>query len=233
MRYVLYGILRSEADMAGRVADLAAGPRLRLICNGDLGAAVSLLPEAAGPPAPKVHAQIVQALHELCAVLPMRHGISFDTEAHVREILRENDELFRQTLEDLQGCGEMGVRAICRATAVSPPGAPAAQGELSPARAYLAARQRQYAARDAVCQEAAQLAERIEHAFEGLFTKHRMESFFFQNDPILSLHFLVRREETKRFRDAFRRLERIAPEKLMLTGPWPPYNFASAEHLIP
>ena len=64
MRHVLYGILRSEADTAGRVADLAAGPQLRLICNGDLGAAVSLLPEAAGPPAPKVHAQIVQALHE-------------------------------------------------------------------------------------------------------------------------------------------------------------------------
>ncbi|MGO8705058.1 MAG: GvpL/GvpF family gas vesicle protein [Candidatus Brocadiia bacterium] len=233
MRHVLYGILRSEADTAGRVADLAAGPQLRLICNGDLGAAVSLLPEAAGPPAPKVHAQIVQALHDVCAVLPMRHGIAFETEADVREILREHDGLFRRTLDDLQGCGEMGVRAICRATAVSPPGAPAAQTALSPARAYLAARQSQYAARDAVCKEAAQLAERIERAFEGLFTRRKAESFLFRERPILSLHFLVRRGETERFRNAFRRLEEGAPEKLLLTGPWPPYNFASSENLIP
>ena len=51
MRHVLYGILRSEADAAGRVADLAAGPQLRLISNGELGAAVSLTAgAAAGPP---------------------------------------------------------------------------------------------------------------------------------------------------------------------------------------
>ena len=116
------------------------------------------------------------------------------------------------------------MRAICRAATASPPARrPAAA--LSPARAYLAARQSHYAARDAACKEAAQLAERIERAFQGLFARRKTESFFLRDRHILSLHFLVRRGETGRFRDAFRRLEQGAPEKLLLTGPWPPYNF--------
>ena len=233
MRHVLYGILRSEADASGRVSALSAGPPLRLISNGDLGAAVSLISDAAtGPPDPKVHAQVVQALHAVCAVLPMRHGISFDTESEVREILCAHGGLFRRALDDLQGCGEMGVRAICRAMTAPPPCASAAQAALSPARAYLAARQSHYAARDAACKEVSQLAGRIERAFQGLFAKRKTESLFLRDHHVLSLHFLVRRGETERFRGAFRRLEQRAPEKLLLTGPWPPYNFASCENLI-
>jgi len=234
MRQVLYGILRNEADASGRVSTLAVGPQLHLIANDDLGAAVSVAVDAAArPPDPKIHAQIVQALHAVCPVLPMRHGISFDTEDEVRAMLSEHGGPFRRTLDDLQGCGEMGVRAICRGMTASPPCAMAAQDELSPARAYLAARQSHYAARDAADKEVSQLAERMQQDFEGLFIKSRTESFFLRDHHILSLHFLVRRDETERFREAFRRLEQNAPEKLLLTGPWPPYNFTSCENLIP
>jgi hypothetical protein len=234
MRHVLYGILRSEADAAGRVSALESSPPLRLVSHGDLGAAVSLMPEAsAAPPDPKVHAQIVQALHAVCAVLPMRHGISFDTESEVRQILCERGGLFRRALDDLQGCGEMGVRVICRALTASPLRASAEPAALSPARAYLAARQSQYTARDAARNEVSQLAERMEGAFQGLFARCKTEAFCLRDHQVLSLHFLVRRDETERFRDAFRRLEQRAPEKLLLTGPWPPYNFASCENLIP
>ena len=81
MRQVLYGILRNEADASGRVSTLAVGPQLHLIANDDLGAAVSVAVDAAArPPDPKIHAQIVQALHAVCPVLPMRHEIG---RAHV------------------------------------------------------------------------------------------------------------------------------------------------------
>jgi hypothetical protein len=228
---VLYGILRGEAEVAGRVAALAAEPPVRLVSNGDLAAAVSLIAEApAGPPGPKLHAQIVQALHEACTVLPMRHGVSFDTETQVREVLRERGGLFRRALADVQGRGEMGVRAICSALIAPPCCASAAPGALSPARAYLAARQSDYAARDAARKGVSQLSERIERAFQGLFVRCKRESFFVRDHHLLSLHFLVCRDETERFRAAFRRLEECAPEKLLLTGPWPPYNFVSCEN---
>ena len=234
MRHALYGILRSDADAEARVASLAARPPLRLISNGDLGAAVSLAPDAAGgPPGPKSHALIVQALHCVCTVLPMRHGISFDTEVQVRDVLREHGELFRRALADVQGCGEMGVRAIYAAITAPPPCAKAARAGLSPAQAYLAERQSHYAARDAAAREFSQLSERIERAFEGLFARCKTESSFVRDHHVVSFHFLVRRVETERFRDVFRRLEQRAPEKLLLTGPWPPYNFASCENLLP
>jgi hypothetical protein len=127
----------------------------------------------------------------------------------------------------------MGVRVICRALTASPLRASAEPAALSPARAYLAARQSQYTARDAARNEVSQLAERMEGAFQGLFARCKTEAFCLRDHQVLSLHFLVRRDETERFRDAFRRLEQRAPEKLLLTGPWPPYNFASCENLIP
>ena len=232
MKRALHGILRNEAGAAARVAALTPGTLLQLLCEGDLGAAVSLIPdETSGPPDPKVHALVVQALHDACTVLPARHGTCFDADARVREFLRAHGGQFRRALDDVKGFSEMGVRAIGRPRPVAPAAAAAAQAMRSPGQAYMAARQSHYAARDAVQAEVSRLSARIQSAFEGLCAKCRTESFFVRGQPVLSLHFLVRREKTERFRRAFRRLEECAPEKLLLTGPWPPYNFTSCEDL--
>ena len=44
---------------------------------------------------------------------------------------------------------------------------------------------------------------------------------------LLSLDFLVRRDKLACFRQAFSRLQQGGAEKMLLTGPWPPYSFAS------
>ncbi|MGD1000299.1 MAG: GvpL/GvpF family gas vesicle protein [Candidatus Brocadiia bacterium] len=227
MKYVLYGVLRPAEYAEPRLSALAEGASVCLIANGGLAAAVSIAP-ADAPPDPKRHAEVVQMLHEVCTVLPMRCGTGFRTEAEVHALLQDHVEEFRASLAALQGCAEMGLRVLCRVTAAS--AAEAGAGEpVSRTRAYLASRKAYYAGQDAKRRELLQAADRMQRPFDGLFLKCKMTPLSYGDTPILSFQFLVRRSDTERFRDAFRRLQQQTIEKLLLTGPWPPYSFAALD----
>ena len=45
-----------------------------------------------------------------------------------------------------------------------------------------------------------------------------------------SLYFLIPRESIDAFRQAFRQLSKTDSARLLLSGPWPPYNFVQPEH---
>jgi hypothetical protein len=74
---------------------------------------------------------------------------------------------------------------------------------------------------------AAALADATCRAFGGLYVRSRTEQAAAKEGRLLSIFFLVPRENVGLFREAFRRLQGRAPEKMLLTGPWPPYNFAA------
>lgn len=229
MKYVLYGVLRESEDAGERLRALTEAEPVRLIAKGGLAAAVSIAP-AAGPPDPKRHAEVVQILHEVCTVLPVRCGIGVQTEEEVLALLRDRAGELRAALAALQGCAEMGLRVLCSVTAAS--GAEAeAGGPLSRPRSYLSSRKAYYASQDARRRELLHVAERMQRPFDGLFLKCKTTAPSYGDTPILSLQFLVRRSDTERFRDAFRRLQRQAVEKLLLTGPWPPYSFAALDRV--
>jgi hypothetical protein len=66
--------------------------------------------------------------------------------------------------------------------------------------------------------------------FEGLFRACRTEQIGHKGFSSTALHFLVAGELAARFRDAFHQFQLTTPLKLLLTGPWPPYNFAACEY---
>ena len=125
----------------------------------------------------------------------------------------------------------------------------------SPGQAYLAKRKAWYVDQDHQWNEAAAAARRMEKAFDGLFLRcvteppplrslgasqdtHRQgfpasealakEAPHPGREQLLTLHFLVQRKDQEPFRREFRRLEKGSSERLLLTGPWPPYNFTSS-----
>jgi hypothetical protein len=227
MKYVLYGVLRAADDVEQRLRALTEGDSVCLIVNDGLAAAVSIAP-AVGPPDPKRHAEIVRMLHEVCTVLPVRCGTGFQTEAEVHALLQDHAEEFRASLTALQGCEEMGLRVLCSVSAASTAEADAGESPSRP-RTYLAMRKAYYASQDAGRLELLHVAERMQRPFDGLFLRCKMTPLSYGETPILSFQFLVRRSDTERFRDAFRRLQQQAVEKLLLTGPWPPYSFTALD----
>jgi hypothetical protein len=113
----------------------------------------------------------------------------------------------------------------------------------NPGKAYLAARKAHYAQDERFNNQVAQVIERCRAAFDGLFEKCKAEvpsivnfqsSIFNRQFSIVnifpSIYYLVPRSSVNRFRQVFRQVNVKECPKLLLSGPWPPYNFVQPEH---
>jgi hypothetical protein len=171
----------------------------------------------------------------------MRYGCVVSQESQVIQLLDEHGSQYEALLQELEGCVEMGLRVLlppgpwaavtpgglegCREVAGFQPAAPAA----SPDRlglAYLTARKAHYAQQDRWTTEYRQAAARCQARFAGLFVKCKTEAPS-PRLPLLSLYFLVPRQAVESFRQAFRHLAQTESARLLLSGPWPPYNFVA------
>jgi len=116
MKHLVYCVLRS--DVTAPAEKLPAGVCAEEVaiaaCNG-LAAAYSVVPETcAAPDASQVmaYAEVIKAFHDVQAVLPMRYGCLLDSEAQIVEFLYGQARQFKASLDELDGCAEMGVRVL-------------------------------------------------------------------------------------------------------------------------
>jgi len=212
--------------------------------HGLLGAAVSRIARTdLAPDLSMVRAydRVVHSYHRQDTVIPMRYGCVVGQESQVIRLLDEHHRQYEALLQELEGCVEMGVRVLLPAAslpAVSsrdlqgspedrrPPLAAAAATPDRPGLAYLTARKAHYVHQDCWTKEYRQAADRCLAQFAGLFVKAKTEAPS-PRLPLLSLYFLVPRALVESFRQAFRRLRVAEPTGLLLSGPWPPYNFVT------
>lgn len=202
--------------------------------------------------------KVVESFHgdpAICGVIPIRYGCLFEEEPGIIRFLKEHRRPYESLLKELEGCMEMGIRIMIadskdgkKAFALSIPKSkilpgrrPLQAGGQNPkskisGSAYLAARKTHYAGENRLTKEMENVIERFCAAFSGLFVKCKTETPSsrilnqeFRN-PMLSLYFLVPRKSIGKFREVFRRLSCAEPAKLLLSGPWPPYNFVLPDH---
>ncbi len=215
------------------------GHPVYLVRHRLLSAAVSRIACAElAPDLPKVraYARVVHLCHQQDTVIPVRYGCVAAQESEVIRLLDEHCRQYEAALQKLEGCVEMGLRLlhpVASPTATVPgdlkdrrPPPPAGAGCVRPGWAYLTARKAHYAQQDRWTKEYRQAADRFLGQFAGLFVKAETEAPS-PRLPLLSLYFLVPRTAVASFRQAFRRLSAIEPTRLLLSGPWPPYNFVT------
>lgn len=219
------------------------------VTHRGLSAAISAIgPTELAPDLAKVQAyeRVVNSYHGQGTIIPMRYGSVLEQESQVIKFLAEHDLQYQLLLEELEGCVEMGLRlllptAILKALSAGDPpacgevaeiqtrptsGAPNRQG-----LTYLTARKAHYAHQDRWTTEYRQAAERCLSQFHGLFVKSKTVAPT-PALPLLSLYFLVRRTGVDSFRQTFRQLSEMESARLLLSGPWPPYNFVMADPII-
>lgn len=232
---LLYGIVFAEPGEHARghsspeLPPGVGGASVRLIEEGGLGAALSWIePPDLTPNIARVlsYAKVVEALHADRTVLPMRYGCLFGEERQAVELLRVHGEEYAGLLRGLDGCVEMGVRVLVergegRVRVAEVPSRP-------PGTAYLAGRKAVYAEKDQRAHNEGRVVERCREAFARLFVECRAERPS-SRTPDVALYFLVKRGAVDPFRRAFRRISRTESARLLLSGPWPPYNFAAPE----
>lgn len=238
MSWLVYGIVFSRSrEHASDHSPLELPPgvdeaAVRLIEERGVGAAVSWVesPDVTPNVARALsYGKVVEALHADRVVLPMRYGCLFDEESQVVELLRVHGEEYAAALRGLDGYVEMGVRLLlppgssvrCRSAGVEIEGAAGS--------AYLIGRAVHYAREEEAVRGLAAVMERLRGALGGLAKRIETDCGARADRGLGSLYFLVKREAVESFRQAFRRIERAEPARLLLSGPWAPYNFVAAQ----
>jgi hypothetical protein len=120
-----------------------------------------------------VYAKVVEAFNRCEAIVPMRFGCVFHGPLEVRVWMRRNAGKLRALLRRLDGCVEMGVRALLlEPTPPSTAARAAATGAAKPGAAYLAARRTHWS----LAQRCDRLAESVREALGGRFRECIVES---------------------------------------------------------
>ena len=188
--------------------------------------------------------KVVETFHRNCCVLPMRYGSILEDELQLIEHLRRRDATYRSLLRKVGGCVEIGVHILLetpaeqRRQSFQEPNS--GKQERPSGRAYLEFRQAQYAEEDRAAEADATMIELLRSAFAGLYVRcasgparipagaHAAVRQKRTERRLLSLYFLIKREDEEPFGRALQRIRRRESGKLLMSGPWPPYNFCHA-----
>jgi hypothetical protein len=164
-------------------------------------------------------------------VVPMKLLTMFSSADKAAADVRARRAAIRQAMQHIAGCEEWGIRVTRR------PAAAAEQPHSQPrtGAAFLQARK---AARDGAASARAGAAAAADASFARL-TRHAKDAQRRErgrepgtNPPVLEAAFLVRAGARGRFKAEARRQSRAlaaAGAELTLTGPWPAYNFVTAD----
>jgi hypothetical protein len=233
------------------VAGVGGRPVFLISCKG-LGAVVSETPLFCGnetrsllsPDISRIleYEKVVESFHNDSTVIPMRYGSLFENESRIVQHLEERREQYEAMLRELDNCVEMGIRVLI-------PSLEGGNGEKeSPVTRfaildsntpdsglrYLKNRMACYARQEQLAEKNRSVIEQCRTAFSGLYVQCRSEdtsAALYQRmlcKPLVSMYFLVPRTQLEPFRSAFRQLCSTRSAKLLLSGPWPPYNFVTS-----
>lgn len=223
MRYLLYCVLSSQENQESQTLMGVDGQPVFLIGNNGLNAAVSKIGHSgltANMHMILAYEKVIESLHRDHTVIPVRYGCLFDEQFQIINLLEERCRRYQTILKELNGCVEMGIRILvsdCGPATRNPQ--PVTSG-----RAYLAARSAHYTQEERFTKEINMAIQRYRNAFAGLFVKCKTEGHAIRN-PLISLYFLVPRGLVESFRRVFGQLSTKESPKLLLSGPWPAYNF--------
>jgi hypothetical protein len=159
------------------------------------------------------------------SVVPMKLFTMFSSRERAVADLAARQSAIKAVLDRIRGCSEWGIRIVRQ-----PAPGRAAVRDASSGTAFLAAKKRE---RDAARAGLAKAADAAENAFESLAklareARRRDAPETATTPPLVDAAFLVSTTRKERFRTTARRLAkscRQAGADLILTGPWPPYNF--------
>lgn len=176
------------------------------------------------------HESVIESLLGGCAVVPMRFGSIFSTEAGLRAMLEENATAFAEMLDCVRGRHEWGVRVVADRDAMVRQLAPAAASAGSGAD-YLRRRRAELQADSDIGVEAARIARELHDELSGQAERAVvLQPRQPMPHTLVTAAYLVPFADQQRFLARVQELDgRYDGVSLELTGPWPAYSFIGAD----
>ena len=165
-------------------------------------------------------AEVIRTFHASHDVIPLRYGCVMASKEAVVRLLEENGPHYAALLRTLHGMTEMGIRLL---VPVAEPAASAAP--LSPGAGYLASARARHGSGAAPSPRHVKAADAVSALLEGAFIAERREYSSTAGGALVSLYYLVPRSGAGQFMEKARAIS-LPEVKILLSGPWPPYNFA-------
>jgi hypothetical protein len=173
-----------------------------------------------------LHKEVVEYVHTFLPVIPMRFPTTLKGRNRVIEFLQGHSALLEETLDRLEDKVEISLRVIPEEKAVETAyREPRAQacggpGEISGIEYLRQKRQIQ--------EEGQQFGMRAQEVYRVLGQKFAhlvVESQLETKNSMFSIYYLVRRSLLEEFERVFREIKGDLPERVLYSGPWPPYSF--------
>jgi hypothetical protein len=249
-----YGVVPAKAAPSVRVAGVAGGA-VDAVSDGELTVLVSPVPRDQFDAAPlrtnlneltwleqvaREHEAVLEDVFPDTTIVPLRLCTIFDDADGTRRMLERERDALSHALARLQGRQEWGAKLLVEGSRLASTAAPEgdqAQGEEGGA-AYLARRRHERETREEARTLAAQLVDEVdgalrEHALDAVRLRpQNRELSGHAGDMLLNGAYLVDADDAEALRATAAELqERYAGygAQLVVTGPWPPYNFAAGE----
>jgi hypothetical protein len=220
MKYLIHCIFRADPNvpLAGLDRDLL------VLEAGGLAAAVTHWPDRQRPVDVArlvAYERAIARVHAARTVIPLRFGCVVEGESEVLGLLRQHRAEYEQLLAQWEGLTEMGLELWHGSDEKE--AAPAAAA-LTAGAQYIADLRGRYPGLTPAERSSAQsIAER----FEGLARDRREEAWPAAKGRLVSLYFLVPRAKVSEFRERSSGIDLPSGMQLMVSGPWPPYNFTA------
>ncbi len=226
MALLLYCIMEDRGDQPLPVLRGVNNEPVFWISGPGLRAAVSAYVQDNGVRLAALMAfrDVVEACQGQFTIIPMRFGSVLPDERRVLSHLMDRRKVCEELLGKLRGCVEMGIRVPDREVASHGMNWSNLPGPGSSGRSFLVSRKACYELSEKIAATRKELADHCRRQFSGLYRDCKVEP-----SPVLSLYFLTPAGLVHAFRQAFERIKAGAGEKLLLSGPWPPYNFVTED----
>ncbi len=238
MSYLLYCIFRGSSHPDVEIpAGVGAQPVFRVSHEGLAAGLSELVGHESPPDISDVLAfeRVVESFYRHMTVIPMRYGCRVEDPSEAASLLAKSCCEYNALLHELEGLAEMGIQVLLDGSttgaetdlAAAPPESLFLHSGASGA-AYLAAKRLHYLGTDRAALHQSEFVEKLCGSLSGLFVRRKVELAAFSRGRLLSLYFLVARTSVESFRQLSRQLFQKETSRMLLSGPWPPYNFVES-----
>lgn len=233
--YYVYAIQPESSDLPRDIRGFHPDALARL-CWQDLAAVVAPHHECeALKPTPRRverHHQVISRLSERGPVLPVQFGTVFSSCATLTEALKHHAATLHADLERLAGTYEYGITVLWGDYLDDTDGSDG-ESALPPADnglSYMYQRLNVYQREQRLQHIAKTIKSAAEKALLPCAEDAQLQTLLHDEVPLRG-SFLVSAANSAGFEAAFSRLhDEHKPLRMLLTGPWPPYSFVSADY---